>query len=282
MHTNIISVAEVADLQKTDHLIFDCRHDLFAPEFGHESYLAGHLPRAYFLHLDRDLSGEIILGKTGRHPLPDMADFASRISVYGLKATTQVICYDNKGGGIAARLWWMLRALGHEAVAVLDGGIQAWEAAGQPLETVARLPEASQTSAAPHLALAPLHRTCDRAQVDGLREDPAQRLIDSRTAPRYRGEQEPIDPVAGHIPGAINLPWPDNLHDGKFKAREELKIRFAELVDKADQNIFYCGSGVTACHNILAYNYAFGDMPGLYPGSWSEYLVKQSGSQAVK
>jgi thiosulfate/3-mercaptopyruvate sulfurtransferase len=98
-------------------------------------------------------------------------------------------------------------------------------------------------------------------------------LIDSRTAPRYRGEQEPIDPIAGHIPGAINLPWPENLHDGKFKSRDELKIRFAELVDKADQNVFYCGSGVTACHNILAYNHAFGDMPGLYPGSWSEWLT---------
>lgn len=273
MHTTIISVAEVAGLQETDHLIFDCRHDLFVPEFGLESYLAGHLPGAYYLHLDRDLSGEIIPGKTGRHPLPDMADFARRISAYGLKVTTQVVCYDNKGGGIAARLWWMLRALGHEAVAVLDGGIQAWEASGQPMETRERQPEASETSAAPHLASKPLHRTCDRAQVDGIRKNPAQRLIDSRTAPRYRGENEPIDPVAGHIPGAINLPWPDNLHDGKFKSREELKIRFAELVDKADQNVFYCGSGVTACHNMLAYNYVFGDMPGLYPGSWSDWLT---------
>jgi thiosulfate/3-mercaptopyruvate sulfurtransferase len=282
MHTTIISVAEVTDLQKADLLIFDCRHDLFAPEFGHEAYLAGHLPGAYYLHLDRDLSGEIIPGKTGRHPLPDMADFAHRISAYGLKASTQVVCYDDKGGGIAARLWWMLHALGHDAVAVLDGGIQAWEAAGQPLETEERLPKASETSAAPHLASTPSPRTCDRAQVDHVRKDPAQRLIDSRTAPRYRGEQEPIDPVAGHIPGAINLPWPENLRDGKFKPREELKIRFAELVDKADQNVFYCGSGVTACHNMLAYNYVFGDMPGLYPGSWSEWIVKQSSSQGVK
>lgn len=274
MHTTIISVAELIALRSTDHLIFDCRHDLFAPDFGLESYLAGHLPRAYYLHLDRDLSGEIIPGKTGRHPLPDMGDFARRISAYGLKATTQVVCYDDKGGGIAARLWWMLRALGHEAVAVLDGGIQAWEAAGHALETGQQLPEVEETSAAPHLAPALVPRTCDRAQVEELRQDTAQCLIDSRTAPRYRGEEEPIDPVAGHIPGAINLPWPDNLRDGKFKPREELKIRFAELVDKADQNIFYCGSGVTACHNILAFTHAFGEMPGLYPGSWSEWIVK--------
>jgi thiosulfate/3-mercaptopyruvate sulfurtransferase len=269
----IISVTELVGLQSEDHLVFDCRHDLFKPEFGQESYLAGHIPGAFFLHIDRDLSGEIIPGKTGRHPLPNMADFAQRISAYGLKATTQVVCYDNKGGGIAARLWWMLRTLGHEAVAVLDGGIQAWEAAGQPLETGEQLPGTAETSAAPHLASESLLRTCDRAQIDGMREDTAQRLIDSRTAPRYRGEQEPIDPIAGHIPGAINLPWPENLRDGKFKSRDELKIRFAELVDKADQNVFYCGSGVTACHNILAYNHAFGDMPGLYPGSWSEWLL---------
>ncbi|WP_020568397.1 sulfurtransferase [Neolewinella persica] len=273
MHTTIISVAELANLPAADRLIFDCRHDLFAPQFGFEAYLAGHLPGAYYLHLDRDLSGEIIPGKTGRHPLPDMADFARRISTYGLKPTTQVICYDDKGGGIAARLWWMLRALDHEAVAVLDGGFQAWEAAGKPLETGERAPAFPEVSAASHLASKPIFRTCDRAQVDNMRKNPAQRLIDSRTAPRYRGEEEPIDPVAGHISGAINLPWPENLHDGKFKSREKLKIRFAELVDEADQNVFYCGSGVTACHNILAYTYAFGEMPGLYPGSWSEWLT---------
>jgi thiosulfate/3-mercaptopyruvate sulfurtransferase len=274
MHTTIISVGELAALPVEGRLIFDCRHDLFAPEFGYESYLASHIPGAFFLHIDRDLSGEIIRGKTGRHPLPDMADFARRISTYGLKETTQVICYDNKGGGIAARLWWMLRALGHKNVAVLDGGVQAWEAAQHEMESGVNQAPFPERTAALHLASKPLLRTCDRAQVDHLRESPTQRLIDSRTAPRYRGEQEPIDPVAGHIPGAINLPWPENLHDGKFKSRDELKIRFAELVDKADQNVFYCGSGVTACHNILAYNHALGDMPGLYPGSWSEWIVK--------
>ncbi len=274
MYTTIISAQEVHHLPAANRLIFDCRHDLFAPDFGRQSFLSGHLPGAYFLHLNDDLSGEIIPGKTGRHPLPDLGAFAGFISGFGLREKTQVVCYDDKGGGIAARLWWMLRALGHDAVAVLDGGIQAWETAGFPLEAGEHTPEAGITMVAPHLAPSSLVRTCDRAQVSTLDQDPAQRLIDSRTAARYRGEEEPIDPIAGHIPGALNLPWPDNLRDGKFKPREELKIRFAELVDQADLNVFYCGSGVTACHNILAYTHAFGEMPGLYPGSWSEWIVE--------
>lgn len=274
MYTTILSAAELAELATDNCLIFDCRHDLFAPEYGRQSYLAGHVPGAYFLHLDEDLSGEIIPGKTGRHPLPEMGAFAGFISAYGLKETTQVVCYDDKGGGIAARLWWMLRALGHEAVAVLDGGFQSWVNGGYELETGENEVPMGITMVAPHLAPQTIFRTCDRAQTDVLRNDPTQRLIDSRTAPRYRGEEEPIDPVAGHIPGAINLPWPENLRDGKFKPREELKIRFAELVSEADRNVFYCGSGVTACHNILAYTHAFGKMPALYPGSWSEWIVE--------
>lgn len=274
MKTTIISPGEAAALSPATTLIFDCRHDLFNPEAGHAAYEQGHLPGAYHLHLDRDLSGEIVPGKTGRHPLPDMAAFAGLISGYGFGAGTQVLCYDDKGGGIAARLWWMLRSLGHDAVAVLDGGIQAWVAAGFELESGANEPDAAVAVVAPHLALQSQLRTCDRAQTDALKDDPAQRLIDSRTAPRYNGEHEPIDPVAGHIPGAVNLPWPENLEEGRFKTPAQLKIRFADLVDEADCNVFYCGSGVTACHNILAYNYAFGTMPGLYPGSWSEYIVK--------
>jgi len=274
MHTTIISSTAAAALDTTKARFFDCRHDLFAPAAGRAAYEAGHLPGAFHLHLDDDLSGEIITGKTGRHPLPDMAAFAVVISRFGLTPETQVVCYDDKGGGIAARLWWMLRALGHEAVAVLDGGIQAWTAAGNALEAGNNERPAETTITAPHLALAPFRGTRDRAQVDALRTNASQRLVDSRTAPRYRGEHEPIDPVAGHIEGAINLPWPDNLTNGKFKPVGELKIRFAELVDKADHNVFYCGSGVTACHNILAYNHAFGEMPGLYPGSWSEWIVE--------
>jgi len=189
MNSTIISPKEAAALKPETTLIFDCRHDLFSPEAGRAAYETGHLHGAYYLHLDRDLSSEIIPGKTGRHR------------------------YDDKGGGIAARLWWMLRSLGHNAVAVLDGGIQAWEAAGLELESGFNEPPMAATVVAPHLALQSRLRTCDRAQTDALKNDPTQRLIDSRTAPRYRGEHEPIDPIAGHIPGAINLPWPNNLEN---------------------------------------------------------------------
>lgn len=274
MFSTLISPKQANALPTTARLFFDCRHDLFAPDAGREAYVVGHLPGAHFLHLDEDLSGEIIPGQTGRHPLPQLQPFTALMGRFGLRAGTQVVCYDDKGGGIAARLWWMLRALGHDAVAVLDGGIQAWAAEGLPLEAGPDRVVPSLTGTATHLAPSSVPRTRDRAQVDQLRQDPAHRLIDSRTAPRYAGEDEPIDPVAGHIPGAINLPWPDNLTDGKFKDRDQLKIRFAELVDKADHNVFYCGSGVTACHNVLAYHHAFGEMPGLYPGSWSEWIVK--------
>jgi len=275
MKTTIMSPVEFAALDPADTLVFDCRHDLFRPGFGRTAYAAGHLPGAYHLHLDHDLSGKIIPGTTGRHPLPDMTAFADFIGGFGLTARTQVLCYDDKGGGIAARLWWMMRSLGHDAVAVLNGGIRAWEAAGYDQEVGVNNPEEPATSSAPHLAPSTLLRACDRALIDVLKDNPEWRLIDSRTAPRFRGEQEPIDPVAGHIPGAVNLPWPENLTEGRFKTPAELKIRFADLVDEADHNVFYCGSGVTACHNILAYNIAFGKMPGLYPGSWSEWIVER-------
>ena len=276
MHTTIISPAEAASLPGNT-LFFDCRHNLFNLPEGAEQYAVAHLPGAYHLHMDEDLSGEIVAGKTGRHPLPDMDAFAAFISSFGLGEDTQVVCYDDKGGGLAARLWWMLRALGHEATAVLDGGIQAWEAAGLPLEAGYRAhPPRSggEAAAAAHLKPFNPHRTRGRAQIDQLRNDPTHTVIDSRTAPRYRGEHEPIDPVAGHIDGAVNLPWPDNLADGKLKSKAELRARFAHLQTEAGKNVFYCGSGVTACHNILAYTHAFGEMPLLYPGSWSEWIVR--------
>jgi len=285
MHTTIISPAATKALL-AEALIFDCRHNLFDPEEGRTNYKEGHLPGAYHVHMDEDLSGEIIPGKTGRHPLPDMEAFAIFISSFGLKKETQVVCYDDKGGGLAARLWWMLRVLGHEATAVLDGGLQAWETAGFLLESGNRAhPNSFGGSPAPHLAPVnpqcvpvesriPLRLTRDRAQVDQLLQDSAHTIIDSRTAPRYHGEHEPIDPIAGHIEGAINLPWPENLKEGKLKPKAELKARFAHLKEDAQHNVFYCGSGVTACHNILAYTHAYGEMPLLYPGSWSDWILE--------
>ncbi len=274
MRTTIISPKEGGNLL-SGTLFFDCRHNLFNLTEGAENYTAAHLPGAYHLHMDNDLSGEIIPGRTGRHPLPNMDAFAVFISGFGLRTDTQVVCYDDKGGGLAARLWWMLRVLGHEATAVLDGGIQAWEAEGLPLEAGYRdHPDVSGGDLAPHLAPFTSHGTCGRAEIELLRADPNHTVIDSRTAPRYRGEHEPIDPVAGHIEGAINLPWPDNLRDGKLKPKAELKARFAGLKKEAQNNVFYCGSGVTACHNILAYTHAYGEIPDLYPGSWSDWILE--------
>ncbi len=270
MTTPLISAAELSDLLPDNPLLLDCRFDLMHPDQGRQDYLEGHLPGAHYLHLNDDLSGKIIPGTTGRHPLPDRGTFALHLGRLGLTPERPVIAYDDKGGGIAARAWWLLKDLGHEPVAVLDGGFPAWQAIGGLTD---RGP-APELPASPYPLASPgLLRTCDRAAVEALRTDADFTLIDSRTADRFRGENETIDPVAGAIAGAINLPWPENLEHGKFKSREALRARFAGLRKEPRQNVFYCGSGVTACHNILAYYYAFGELPALYPGSWSEYLL---------
>lgn len=277
MDNPLISVPELNDLLgKPELLLFDCRHDLFNTDAGEQAHKAGHIPGAHFLHLDRDLSGEIVPGTTGRHPLPGAQTFANLMSEYDLDHGKQVVAYDDKGGGIAARLWWLLRAIGHENVRVLNGGIPAWEAAGLPLDSGSVPIPSTDYRRKAHPYPAPSYQlgTRDRAHIITTLDYP---LIDSRTAERYTGEKEPIDPIAGHIPGAINLPWPENLAgDGLFKTREQLKIRFADLSDKADEATFYCGSGVTACHNLLAYYYAFGEMARLYPGSWSEWITYEN------
>ncbi|MCP9237068.1 sulfurtransferase [Lewinella sp. JB7] len=270
MTTPIISTAALGELLSERPLLLDCRFDLFDPDRGYRDYLSGHIPGAHYLHLNEDLSGEVIPGTTGRHPLPDRTAFAERMAALGLTPDRPVVAYDDKGGGIAARAWWLLKWIGHERVAVLDGGLPAWLAGGG--EVASGREEALPAPPYP-IASPEIPRSCDRARVDEVRTDPAFVLVDSRTADRYRGENENIDPVAGHIEGAINLPWPDNLEGGKFKSREALRERFSGLKKEPQQNVFYCGSGVTACHNILAYYYAFGELPALYPGSWSEYLL---------
>lgn len=273
--STIIDPAAVQQLlaEDTPVIIFDCRHELSDPEAGRQKYLGGHLPGAYHLHLDRDLSGPIVPGLTGRHPLPDMEEFARLVSACGLTESAQVVVYDDKGGGIAARAWWMLRHLGHEAVAILNGGFAAWVEGGHAVQDTPHPLPTPDHAIAPHLAPAGILGTRDRAQINTLRHDPTWTIVDSRTAPRYRGESEPIDPVAGHIGGAVNLPWPDNLEDGRLKPPIALQARFAQLQQGADRTVFYCGSGVTACHNILAYTLAFGELPLLYPGSWSDWIT---------
>lgn len=274
----IISAADLAMMLGNPNLIIvDCRHRLDDPAAGERAWRVASLPGAAFLHLDRDLSGPIVAGTTGRHPLPEVENFHAILTKLGLRPSSFVVAYDDLGGGIAARLWWMLRSLGHERVAVLDGGYSGWVDEGYPV-TPGGVQEPGEPSDLSHLAApqADFPRTRDRAQVaDRAAEDI---LVDSRTAPRYRGEHEPIDPVAGHIPGAVNLPWTDNLYKGCFRTRQELKNRFATLGDEAGRVTFYCGSGVTACHNILAYYHAFGKWPLLYPGSWSEWITPQLNS----
>lgn len=272
--TPIISPSDLSILLGNPNLILvDCRHDLADPDAGQRAWRVASLPGSVFLHLDHDLSGEIVAGSTGRHPLPSVTEFQQTLEKVGLNANSFVVVYDDKNGGIAARLWWMLRSLGHEKVAVLDGGFPAWLEEGYRISPGKKVKPKTEADLS-HLAApqANFPHTCDRAQISAL--PPESILIDSRTAPRYEGEHEPIDRVAGHIPGALNYPWPENIREGRLKARQELKIRFAALGDEADNLVFYCGSGVTACHNILAYTHAYGKMPRLYPGSWSEWIVE--------
>lgn len=270
MYNSLIAASELADLldRTSDLLIFDTNHDLSDPAAGRHQWEQDRIPGAGYLHLEDDLSGLIVAGKTGRHPLPKQADFLSAIKAKGYTGPNQqIIIYDAKGGGIAARGWWMFKWIGHENVAVLDGGFPAWKRYHDQVDKQPLTVNNSTASMRTKIALPIIIERSELQASDQL-------LIDSRTAPRYRGEQEPIDPVAGHIDGAINLPWPDNLDEnGCFKAVEELKSRFALLRNETAQNVFYCGSGVTACHNILAYYHAFGEMPALYPGSWSEWII---------
>ena len=269
MFNTIISAVELAsELANPDWLVVDCRHDLADLEYGRRAYHQAHIPGAIFAHLEEDLSGPIVPGTTGRHPLPCVTAMEQLFSRWGISPTTQVVVYDDKRGAIAARLWWMLRYLGHDAVAVLDGGLASWEAAGLPQNLeVRKMPPVN------FVAKAQQSWTNDAAAVDHLRTAPDAAVVDSRAPERYRGEEEPIDPIAGHVPGAINMPFADNwTSEGLLKSPEELRARFADLPD-AEKTTFYCGSGVTACHNSLSYAHAGLGNARLYPGSWSDWIT---------
>lgn len=271
MFTTLIDVKDLyAHLGEPAWVIVDCRFGLDDTEKGRLDYYESHIPGAFYAHLDEDLSGEIIPGKTGRHPLPSVDTAAQLFSSWGIGGETQVVVYDDKAGGIAARLWWMLNWLGHEKVAVLDGGWPKWVEAGFPSDK--ELPKASPAYFEAHPQSQLL---VDADFVDQIRQDADYVLVDSRLDFRYRGEQEPIDPVAGHIPGAINAPFPENLEDGTFKSEETLKERFSQILQgkTADHAVFYCGSGVTACHNVLALKHAGLGNAKLYGGSWSHWIA---------
>jgi len=256
-----------------DWVVFDTRHDMTDTDRGRRSYAAGHIPGAYFLHVDDDLSGRKT-GTNGRHPLPDLAAFAAKIDARGVKPGTQVVVYDDLNGNFAVRLWWMLRWLGHEKVALLDGGWPLWDHEERPVSTAEPAPRKGQFVAKPHLG-----ETVDTPFVERFREDPSIVLIDARAPDRFNGLKEPIDPVAGHIPGAVNRFWQKNLQpDGRFKAPAELRKEYDALLGphKPELSVHMCGSGVTACHNMFAMALA-GLAPGrLYPGSWSEWCADRS------
>ncbi len=252
--------------------IFDCRFDLAAPQRGEQAHAESHLPGAFYAHLDHDLSSPIT-PRTGRHPLPEPADLCGWLGNHGVRADTQVAVYDDSGGTMAVRLWWLLRWLGHERVAVLDGGWPSWVKAGLPLENSSpQAVEAVAFQGSPdprHLvSTAMLERQLSEGG-DGVL------VMDARTSERFRGDAEPIDPVAGHIPGAINLPLQQNLNsDGSFKSAAQLReIYTGALGKRAPVEVAaMCGSGVTACHNLLAMELAGLRGARLYAGSWSEWI----------
>lgn len=252
-----------------DVLIFDCEFELGAPDKGQEIYAKGHIPGARYAHLDEDLASPSD-GSNGRHPLPAPVAMAAWLRAQGLRKDQQVVAYDSNGGAWAARLWWLLRWLGHAPVAVLDGGKPAWVDAGLPLET-GTPPAAASGDFEPGAQLAPAPVTA--AQVLTNIQTGAAQVLDARDPSRFAGTPNPLDPVAGHIPGARNRFFRDNLGaDGRFRPAEDLAADFSALLGEAPA-ILQCGSGVTACHNALAM--AVAGMPAgrLYPGSWSEWIA---------
>ncbi len=272
---NYLTLISTSDLRthlyNPNLIILDCRFDLNDPELGFSKYRENHIPGAIYANLNRDLSSPIISGKTGRHPLPEITALSDIFSKWGITANTQVIAYDDRGGAIAARLWWLLKWLGHQKVAVLDGGFPKWKAENLPTDNSIVTPKTKQFSPQPNEDL-----ITSIKEVEKFITDQAICLVDSRTPERYSGKEEPIDPIAGHIPGAINLPFIDNLNeDGIFKSQKELSERFSEIAEHFPSNeiTFYCGSGVTASHNILAMYHAGYNMPKLFPGSWSEWIT---------
>lgn len=273
-YDTLVSVGQLGEhLDHPGWVIVDCRFSLAEPDKGESEYRQGHIPGSYYAHLDRDLSSPVIPGVTGRHPLPEVSKLVEKIRAWGVSPNSQVIAYDHAGGGIASRLWWLLRWLGHEKVAVLDGGWKAWIQAGKAIsDTVPAFKEGSFEAKMNE------QLTMDADQVDIIRTDQQWSLVDSREPNRYLGLEEPIDPVAGHIEGAVNHFFGQNVDEaGRWRSPEVVKSLLQQhgVGAHASRTVFYCGSGVTACHNILAYKHAgLGDAL-LYPGSWSEWINRK-------
>ena len=269
----LLTAQQLAERLSTPDLrILDCRFALDNPAVGRSRYAEGHIPGARFADLEQDLSGPVVKGATGRHPLPDPARLQERLREWGVNQDSTVLLYDDGPGAFAARAWWLLAWLGkRDGVYLLDGGFQAWQAAGLPVTTQIDEPARGNFTARPDASL-----VLDADSLSRRLRDPALTLIDARALPRFRGEVEPLDPVAGHIPGACCAPFTDNLGaDGRFLPPAQLRQRFERLLAgrSPDQLVAYCGSGVTACHNLFAMSLAGLPLAPLYAGSWSEWIT---------
>lgn len=272
----LLTAPQLAERLNTPDLrLLDCRFALDNPAYGRARYAEGHLPGACFADLEQDLSGPVIKGVTGRHPLPDPARLEERLRAWGVNQDSTLVLYDDGPGAFAARAWWLLAWLGkRDGVYLLDGGFQAWQAAGLPVTAQITEPPRGTFTARPDARLV--------LDADSLRRrlgDPTLTLIDARAEPRFRGEVEPLDPVAGHIPGARCAPFTDNLgSDGRFLPADQLRQRFERLLDgrSPEHLVAYCGSGVTACHNLFALSLAGLPLAPLYAGSWSEWITDAS------
>lgn len=271
MPSNTVVSANIVkeNLDHDNWIIIDCRFSLANPEIGINTYRLGHIPNARYAHLNNDLSSAVT-SLTGRHPLPDFNQLTKKITAWGITFNNQIVVYDDAGGTFAARLWWLLRCLGHTQVAVLDGGIQQWLALGYPITT--HLPVCT---AGRFKAYLDTSQWLETRQIENSLAKKSICLIDARMPERYRGEHEPIDPIAGHIPGALNRPFQSNLNtEGLFLSPSVLNQQFKALIQNipTEQVIHMCGSGVTACHNLLAMEHAGLAGSKLYAGSWSEWI----------
>ena len=275
----LISATALADRLESSHwVVFDCRFSLADSTAGAKAYRQAHIPGARYADLNLHLSAPV-KSYTGRHPLPNFDSLAKQLGLWGVSNRSQIVVYDDAGGAFAGRLWWLLRSMGHEQVALLDGGIRHWQKLGLPLTTA--LPKTSPTQFRSYID--PKQWLSAREVEDGLAARSIT-LIDARTPERYLGLHEPIDPIAGHIPKALNRPFQLNLtKDGLFLPAEQLKAQFNSLTHTApaQQVVHMCGSGVTGCHNLLAMEAAGLSGSKLYAGSWSEWIVNRNRSIQV-
>lgn len=269
--TQRIDVQSLAQrLEEPGVRVFDMRFSLEQPAQGRSEFAAAHIPGARYLHLDEDLSSPVVPGETGRHPLPEPQQMQALLRRAGINQDTQVIVYDDGPGPFASRLWWMLRWLGHDKVKVLDGGFKAWQEAELPITQETPRPVAEGN----FVAQADDSKLIDADEIQRRLDDSTLQLLDARGPARFSGEAEPIDPVAGHIPGAANLPCAANVNgDGYWLENEQLRKRFEPWVKENTELVAYCGSGVTACHTILAAVEAELPEPRLYAGSWSHWIT---------